>query len=210
MQIIASPNNSVHDTCQFKTDLVAFIPQLRAFARSLCGDKDNADDLAQETLARAWQARRSFIAGTNFRAWLFTILRNRFYSDRRRAWRSVSWNQVRAEMIPSAENIAEHSLELSEVARALESLPDEQREALILVGAAEFSYAEAACICRCAIGTIKSRVARARRSLTALIDGDRPLSDTRRRATGQAMAATMTRPGRLAPPEKRLGPVGVV
>ena len=74
---------------QFKADLLDLIPFLRAFARSLCGNQEMADDLAQETLVKAWQARNMFAPGTNLKAWLFTILRNQFYSDRRRACRQA-------------------------------------------------------------------------------------------------------------------------
>jgi RNA polymerase sigma-70 factor (ECF subfamily) len=84
----------------FKNGLLELIPFLRAFARSLCGNPEMADDLAQETLVKAWQARHMFAAGTNLKAWLFTILRNQFYSDRRRAWRQAPWDQDAAERIP--------------------------------------------------------------------------------------------------------------
>src|SRR5690348_18469889 len=77
----------------FKTELLGLIPFLRAFARSLTGNPESADDLAQETLVKAWQSRDTFIPGTNLKAWLFTILRNQFYSDRRRAWRQAPWDQ---------------------------------------------------------------------------------------------------------------------
>src|SRR5665213_4414216 len=84
----------------FKSELLALVPFLRAFARSLTGNPEAADDLAQETLVKAWQSRASFIPGTNLKAWLFTILRNQFYSDRRRAWRQAPWDQEAAERIP--------------------------------------------------------------------------------------------------------------
>jgi RNA polymerase sigma-70 factor, ECF subfamily len=160
---------------QFKNDLLELIPFLRAFARSLCGNPDMADDLAQETLVKAWQSRSSFAPGTNLKAWLFTILRNQFYSDRRRAWRQAPWDQDAAERIPGAPEEQAWSAELSDTARALTSLSHEQREALILVGAGGFSYEAAAQICNCAVGTVKSRVARARKTLIAMLQGDEPL-----------------------------------
>lgn len=123
------------NAAQFKADLLDLIPFLRAFARSLCGNPDMADDLAQETLVKAWQARASFAPGTNLKAWLFTILRNQFYSDRRRAWRQAPWDQDAAERIPGLSSEQGWAAELSDTARALSSLSDEQREALILVGA---------------------------------------------------------------------------
>ncbi len=109
------------------------VPFLRAFARSLTGNQEAADDLAQETLVKAWQSRSSFIPGTNLKAWLFTILRNQFYSDRRRAWRQAPWDQDAAERIPGGGEDQVHSAELSDTVRALKHRLDEQREALILV-----------------------------------------------------------------------------
>ena len=160
---------------EFKAGLLELIPFLRAFARSLCGNPDIADDLAQETLVKAWQSRSTFAPGTNLKAWLFTILRNQFYSDRRRAWRQAPWDQDAAERIPGASEEQSWAAELSDTARALTSLSDEQREALILVGAGGFSYEAAAQICNCAVGTVKSRVARARKTLLSILEGTDPL-----------------------------------
>src|SRR6202453_3196288 len=159
----------------FKNELLALIPFLRAFARSLTGNQEGADDLAQETLVKAWQSRATFIPGTNLKAWLFTILRNQFYSDRRRAWRQAPWDQDAAERIPGSTGEQSWAAELSDTARALTCLSDEQREALILVGAGGFSYEDAAAICHCAVGTVKSRVARARKSLLSILEGADPL-----------------------------------
>lgn len=159
---------------QFKIDLIALVPQLRAFAHTLSGDHAGADDLAQEALIRAWQHRASFEPGSNLRAWLFTILRNHFYSSRRRASRRAPWNQDVAERA-GQDGGQIWAAELSDVARALRSLPIEQREAVILVGAGGFAYEEAASINECAVGTIKSRVARGRRALIAMLDGERAL-----------------------------------
>jgi RNA polymerase sigma-70 factor (ECF subfamily) len=163
---------------EFKAGLLELIPFLRAFARSLCGNPDIADDLAQETLVKAWQSRATFAPGTNLKAWLFTILRNQFYSDRRRAWRQAPWDQDAAERIPGASEEQSWAAELSDTARALSSLSDEQREALILVGAGGFSYEAAAQICNCAVGTVKSRVARARKTLLSILEGSDPLPAT--------------------------------
>jgi RNA polymerase sigma-70 factor (ECF subfamily) len=159
----------------FKSELLSLIPFLRAFARSLCGNPEMADDLAQEALVRAWQSRDSFVPGTNLKAWLFTILRNQFYSDRRRAWRQAPWDQESAERIPGSTQDQNWAADLSDTARALRSLSDEQREALILVGAGGFSYEEAAAICHCAVGTVKSRVARARRTGINILVGEHTL-----------------------------------
>ena len=188
----------------FKNGLLELIPFLRAFARSLCGNPEMADDLAQETLVKAWQARHMFAAGTNLKAWLFTILRNQFYSDRRRAWRQAPWDQDAAERIPGSSGEQNWAAELSDTARALKSLSDEQREALILVGAGGFSYEDAAKICNCAVGTVKSRVARARRSLVALLDGEDPLPSPSV-AKGDAANEIMAQLDRLSPgqPKRR-------
>jgi RNA polymerase sigma-70 factor (ECF subfamily) len=191
---------SGHEPADFKTELLGLVPFLRAFARSLCGSQEGADDLAQEALVKAWQSRDSFMPGTNLKAWLFTILRNQFYSDRRRAWRQAPWDQEAAERIPGGGQDQGWAAELSDTARALRCLTDEQREALILVGAGGFSYEDAAEICNCAVGTVKSRVARARKALIAILDGDEALPQTERPAGGEAAREIMAQLDRLAPP----------
>ena len=190
---------------QFKADLLDLIPFLRAFARSLCGNQETADDLAQETLVKAWQARAMFAPGTNLKAWLFTILRNQFYSDRRRAWRQAPWDQDAAERIPGSSSEQSWAAELSDTARALSCLSDEQREALILVGAGGFSYEDAAAICKCAVGTVKSRVARARKSLIAILDGEEPLPQASQPQEGDAAHEILAQLDRLAPHGKGPG-----
>jgi len=155
----------------FRAELEPIIPQVRAFARFLCqSDRAAADDLAQEALLRAWQARASFEPGTQLRAWLFVIVRNLFYSDRRRAWRSVAYDETAAERTLQTKSVQSELLELDDVRRALALLPEDQREALILVTAGGFSYEEAAHICQCAVGTIKSRVNRGRRALAQVLE----------------------------------------
>ena len=155
---------------EFKTELTALIPQMRAFARSLCRDATAADDLAQDALLKAWNNRASFEPGTNMKAWTFMILRNQFYSDKRRSWRSSQLDPEVAERTLEAASNPIASLELDEVRRALACLPDDQREALILIGAGGLSYEEVSEICGCAIGTIKSRVSRARDRLSTIIE----------------------------------------
>ena len=189
-----------HEPQDFKTELLSLVPFLRAFARSLTGNQENADDLAQEALVKAWQSRDSFVPGTNLKAWLFTILRNQFYSDRRRAWRQAPWDQDAAERIPGGGQDQGWAAELSDTARALRVLTDEQREALILVGAGGFSYEDAAEICHCAVGTVKSRVARARKALIAILDGDEALPNSERPAEGEAARDIMAQLDSLAPP----------
>jgi RNA polymerase sigma-70 factor (ECF subfamily) len=193
------PRDTTDADSQFKADLLDLIPFLRAFARSLCGNQEMADDLAQETLVKAWQARNMFAPGTNLKAWLFTILRNQFYSDRRRAWRQAPWDQDAAERIPGSSAEQASAAELSDTARALSRLSDEQREALILVGAGGFSYEDAAAICRCAVGTVKSRVARARKSLLSILEGEDPLPPASHGAEGDAADAIMAELDRLSP-----------
>jgi RNA polymerase sigma-70 factor (ECF subfamily) len=194
------PRNKADDDAQFKHDLLDLIPFLRAFARSLCGNQETADDLAQETLVKAWQARDMFAPGTNLKAWLFTILRNQFYSDRRRAWRQAPWDQDAAERIPGSAGEQAWAAELSDTTRALSCLSDEQREALILVGAGGFSYEDAAQICNCAVGTVKSRVARARKSLIAILEGDETLPPASAPTEGDAANEILAQLDRLAPP----------
>ena len=149
--------------------ILATVPSLRAFAVSLCGNLDRADDLVQETLTRALANIDSFRPGTNMAAWLFTILRNQFrseYRKRRREVEDAEGNYAKTLKTQPAQNA---HLEFEEFRAALDKLPQDQREALILVGASGFSYEDAAAICGCAVGTIKSRVNRARSKLSALL-----------------------------------------
>lgn len=167
----ARPPVSAADETEFRNGLVEAIPYVRAFSRTLCGAKAAADDLAQETLTKAWQARASFQPGTNLKAWLFMIARNQFYSDKRRSWRSVAWDEELADARLIAPAGQSFHVDLSDLKRALTKITPEQREALILVGAGGLSYEEAAAICGCAIGTVKSRVARARQALEKMLNG---------------------------------------
>jgi RNA polymerase sigma-70 factor (ECF subfamily) len=154
----------------FKAELVALIPHLRAFARTLAGDPTSADDLAQDAMMKAWDARQSYQMGTNMKAWTFMILRNQFYSEKRRSWRQTQLDQEAAERTLVAVDDPEAPVALDELRLGLSMLPAEQREALILVGAGGFAYEEAADICGCAVGTVKSRVSRARRALQGILE----------------------------------------
>ncbi|MFN3858946.1 MAG: sigma-70 family RNA polymerase sigma factor [Caulobacter sp.] len=154
----------------FQAELVTLIPHLRAFARTLTGDATAADDLAQDALIKAWDARASFQMGTNMKAWTFMILRNQFYSDKRRSWRSTQLDQEAAERTLVANDDPESPVALDELRLAMACLPDEQREALILVGAGGFAYEEAADICGVAVGTVKSRVSRARKAVQVILE----------------------------------------
>lgn len=164
------PARSARDDEAFKRDLVPMIPHLRAFARGLCGNSAAADDLTQDTLLKAWNARVSFQIGTNMRAWAFMIMRNHFYSEKRRSWRQSSLDPEVAERTLVAMDDPEAAMNLDELRLALAMLQAEQREALILVGAGGFAYEEAAKICGCAVGTMKSRVSRGRRSLHQILE----------------------------------------
>lgn len=153
----------------FQTALVAAIPNLRAFAISLCGNVQTANDLVQETMLKAWANRHRFEEGSNFKAWLFTILRNSYFSDFRRGKREVrDEDGVAAASLSSLPEQPGH-MDMIDFQRALSKLSEDQKEALILVGAEGFSYEEAAVISNCAVGTIKSRVNRARARLVELM-----------------------------------------
>src|SRR6202167_4868515 len=180
----------------FRRELVGLIPHLRAFARTLCGDPTAADDLAQDAMLKAWDARASFQIGTNMKAWTFMILRNQFYSEKRRSWRQTQLDQEAAERTLVAVDDPEAPVALDEMRLGLAMLPPEQREALILVGAGGFAYEEAADICGCAVGTVKSRVSRARRALQAILE----TGDYRRDGApaGQAMADILADAERLS------------
>jgi RNA polymerase sigma-70 factor (ECF subfamily) len=149
--------------------LVASIPGLRAFGISLTSNAERADDLVQETLLKAWKNHHSFERGTNMRAWLFTILRNEFYTQLRKRKREVEDADGIYSNSLSVPGGQESHLDMQDMRVALAKLPADQREAIILVGASGFSYEEAADICMVAVGTIKSRVSRARTRLTELL-----------------------------------------
>lgn len=162
---MATPQTD-HD---FKRDMLATLPALRAFAVSLAGDRNQADDLVQETVLKAWAKQDSFQPGTNIKAWLFTILRNEFYSRMRKKGREVQDSEgVFTQQLASAPQQL-GALDLEDFKQALSKLPDDQREAIVLIGASGFSYEEAADMCGCAVGTIKSRVSRARSHLQELL-----------------------------------------
>jgi RNA polymerase sigma-70 factor (ECF subfamily) len=153
----------------FREDLINIIPSLRAFALSLCGSRDKADDLVQEALMKAWDKQDAFQPGTHFKAWMFTILRNHYYSQHRKARREVSDSDGLLTERLCVHPEQQGHVDLRELQEALKKLPDQQREALILVTAEGLSYEEAATVCDCAIGTVKSRVSRARIRLAELL-----------------------------------------
>jgi RNA polymerase sigma-70 factor (ECF subfamily) len=155
---------------RFERDALPFLDQLYSAAMRMTRNPADAEDLVQETFAKAYSSFHQFRPGTNLKAWLFTIARNEFYSKRRRAWRTAAYDQAATERLATAgEQI--WSLELADTVRALQQLPDALREALLLVGAGGCSCEEAAAICGCAVGTVRSRVWRARQALAAILDG---------------------------------------
>jgi RNA polymerase sigma-70 factor (ECF subfamily) len=184
------------DDGAFKAELVTLIPHLRAFARTLTGDPTSADDLAQEAMMKAWDARASYQMGTNMKAWTFMILRNQFYSEKRRSWRQTQLDQEAAERTLIAVDDPEAPVALDELRQALQTLPEEQREALILVGAGGFAYEEAAEICQCAVGTVKSRVSRARKALQATLERGGYTRDGK--SAGDAMRSILADADRLS------------
>jgi RNA polymerase sigma-70 factor (ECF subfamily) len=159
---------------RFREGLLGEIPNLRAFARSITGNLDRADDLVQETLVKAWANRGRYEEGTNLRAWLFTILRNTFYSEFRKLTREVSDSEGKYAATLATQASQLPYLDLQEFKQAFDELPDDQREALFLIGASGFSYEEAAAICGCAVGTMKSRTNRARQKLAGALSVDSP------------------------------------
>jgi RNA polymerase sigma-70 factor (ECF subfamily) len=160
-----TPDESTTSSNVIEADLIACIPHLRAFARFLTGNRERADDLVQDAVVRALTAAHQFQPGTNLKAWIFTILRNLYYNEIRK-------NRVKLQSIdemaidePAMPATQEASLEFGDFRRAFWQLGEDQREVLILVGASGLSYEEAAKVCNCPTGTIKSRVSRARREL---------------------------------------------
>lgn len=153
-----------------RDEIVTHLPALRAFAVSLARNGSQADDLVQDTIVKAWKNFDKFTPGTNMRAWLFTILRNTFYSALRKSRREVA--DVDGALAATLAEKPHHDgrLALADFEKAFATLPEEQREALILVGASGFSYEEAAKTCGVAVGTIKSRVNRGRARLADLLD----------------------------------------
>jgi RNA polymerase sigma-70 factor, ECF subfamily len=151
---------------EFHAALLDCMPHLRAFARSLTRNRERADDLVHDTAVRALGAAHQFTMGSNFKAWIFTILRNCHYNEiRKRNWRNVPFDlaPVEGQATPATQEAA---LEFCDFRRAFSQLGDSHREVLMLVGASGLSYEEVANICDCAVGTVKSRVSRAREELT--------------------------------------------
>lgn len=155
-----------------REEIVGHLPAMRAFAHSLTRNPTLADDIVQDSVIKAWTNFEKFQEGSNLRAWLFTILRNTYYSHRRRRRREVE--DVDGAHAASLMTKPAHDgrLHLKDVMAAFEQLSDEQREALLLVGASGFTYEEAAALCGVTLGTLKSRMARGRKALCAVLGID--------------------------------------
>lgn len=160
----------------FSDALVELIPFMRACARAMTPDRNEADDVVQEALLKAWAKRDSFRPGTSMKAWTATIVRNHFRQTRRRSWRQCPLDQEVAEQTLVAIDDPSASLHLDDVRRALYALPLIHREVLMLL-AGGLSYEEVADICGCPEGTVKSRASRGRAALHALVDDGRPPMD---------------------------------
>jgi RNA polymerase sigma-70 factor (ECF subfamily) len=156
-------------TTLMTADILAVIPNLRAFAISLCGNLDRADDLVQETILKAWNKLGSFVEGTNLRAWLFTILRNIYFSEYRKRRREVADSDGALAAKLAAAPAQNSHMDMLDFRAALDRLKIDQREALILIAGSGLSYEEAASICGCAVGTMKSRVHRARKRIAEIL-----------------------------------------
>ncbi len=164
-------SRNASDSPEFQAALVEVLPHLRAFARSLTRRREQADDLVNDAVVRALSAAAQFQPGTNFKAWMFTILRNLYYNEGRKNRSTVSLDEAES-LMPSVPPAQQSTLEFCDFRRAFWQLGDDHREVLILVGASGLSYEEAAEVCGCAIGTIKSRVSRARAELLHVLSGD--------------------------------------
>lgn len=159
------------DAQQFKLDLVATLPHLRAFAHMIARDRSLAEDLVQDTMVRALANRAQFKPGTNLKRWLIVILRNRFFNEMRRSSRKAEIGVDALGDLAAIDGNQEIRIEIRDFDAAFRRLPPAQREALVLVGASGFSYEDAAAIAGCPIGTMKSRVSRARLDLQAQLHG---------------------------------------
>ncbi len=155
-----------------RDEIIDHLPSMRAFAISLTRNGSVADDIVQDTVVKAWSNIEKFTPGTNMRAWLFTILRNTYYSMHRKRSREVADIDGKYAARLAVRPDHDGRLAMADFNVAFAQLSSEQREALVLVGASGFSYSEAAQMCGCAVGTIKSRANRGRIKLAELLNLD--------------------------------------
>ncbi len=182
-----SANTEADHETQFKTELIGLLPFLRAFAVTVTRNRQLSEDLVQQAVSNAWKARGAYRSGSNLKAWLCTILRNVHWTHQRRSWRQVPWDAEAAATIQAPHGEQRWASELTDVQRALLGVCIEQREALILVAVAGFSYEEAASMTGIPMGTLKSRVSRARASLTRILEQNELLARRRRPPGGSAL-----------------------
>ena len=172
---LAARRNQVEEK-QSENEIVALIPAMRAFARTFYRDQNDADDLVQETLAKGLAKIYLFQPGTSMKSWLFTIMRNTFYTKIKRDRREAPGSAECVSSRPAVDPSQDWSARGVEIYNALQSLPEAQREVVVLIGVFDVSYDEAACICQCAVGTIKSRLNRGRLALLARLGEESPRS----------------------------------
>jgi len=156
-------------------EIIKHLPHLRAFALMLTRERTLADDLVQETVVRALSHADQFQPGSNFKAWISTILRNSFFNELRHRGRVTQLNLGVTHEEPTTSGGQEEQIDVRDFERAFKTLSAVHREALVLVGASGFSYEEAAKVAECAVGTMKSRVSRARLQLQQMLAGEKPV-----------------------------------
>lgn len=161
---------------QSENEIVELIPAMRAFARTFYRDQNDADDLVQETLVKGLAKIHLFEPGTSMKSWLFTIMRNTFYTKIKRETREAPGNAECVSSRPAVDPTQDWSARGIEIYNALQTLPEAQREVIVLIGVFGVSYDEAASICRCAVGTIKSRLNRGRIALLTILGEESPQS----------------------------------
>ncbi len=196
---IARVSLALAPAAPFEADLVALMPQLRIFSRSVCRNATLAEDMAQQTLMHAWRAQAGFTAGTSLKSWLFTILRNQFFSHQRRAWRDARWDSEFGERIPAAPDEQGWAVDLCDATRAIGVLSRRQREALLLVAAGGLSFGDAAKFCGTPIGTVKSRVTRARIGLSRILEDGTSLPPREPRRVASAAGDILAQLSALKP-----------
>ncbi len=179
------------EDARFRAELLRHTPRLRAFARTLARDHAAGEDLAQEAVMRAWRARDSFTPDSNMEAWLFRILRNAHISRMRQAKRAHEEDLELSSWRLAATDDPSAGVSLNDLRQAMNRLPPDQQEALVLVGAGGWSYEEAAAYAECPLGTMKSRVFRARRALAVYVAEGRVVRDAVK--AGEAMGKLLRR-----------------
>ncbi len=172
VELISDAKMDIADA-DIRRQIVALLPDLRAFARFLLRDRTAADDVVQDSIVRALSAISQFQPGTNLKAWLFTILRNQFYEQARRRKREATALQAQFDEAEAADPQQVAQADITDLQQLIWRLPPSQREALLLVGAQGMSHEEAAAICGVPVGTMKARLSRARSGLAVLMEGSK-------------------------------------